>query len=52
MLQHLFRDGDSRGHIDEEDLMHVACADVVFTEALLFGTPGIRQGTKEPQLRG
>ena len=52
MFQHLFRDGDSLGHIDEKDLMHVAFADVVVTEALLFATPGSRQGTREPQLRG
>ena len=37
MWQHLLRDGDSRGHAGENDLVHDALADAAVTEALPCG---------------
>ena len=40
MWQHLLRDGDSRGHAGENDLVHDALADAAVTEALPCGDAG------------
>ena len=52
MWQHLLRDGDSRGHAGENDLVHDALADVAVTEAFLHGTLEIRKSTQGSQVRG
>ena len=40
MWQHHLRDGDSRGHAGENDLVHDALADAAVTEAIPCGDAG------------
>ena len=53
MWQHHLRDGDSRGHAGENDLVHDALADAAVTEAFPCGDAGnSKEHTQGSQVRG